>query len=54
LSPPTGREFRYIIWNKQLAALDSGEEIPFPIAGRPCLVRLNPNPTLEQPMRREK
>jgi hypothetical protein len=38
-------EVRYIIWNKQIAALDNGEEIPFPIAGRPCLVRVNPNPT---------
>jgi hypothetical protein len=41
-------EVRYIIWNKQLTALDNGEEIEFPIAGRPCLVRVKPNSALQE------
>jgi hypothetical protein len=42
------QEVRYIITNKQLDALDNGEEIFFPIAGRACLVRLSPNPTPQE------
>jgi hypothetical protein len=41
-------EYRCFLWNRQLHALDHGEEIALPLAGRPCLVRLNPNPTREQ------
>jgi hypothetical protein len=46
--PADWAEHRVILWNKQLTALDNGQEIPLALAGRACLLRLNPHPTPEQ------
>jgi hypothetical protein len=44
-------EHRIILASQQLTALDDGQEIPLVLAGRACLVRLNPNPCREQDAR---